>query len=314
MSKNTFEDVSFSGRKFEYEGNLLLKDKMMLKHPHMLLSCGIDYTMRLWDVSKNYCRSTMQLETGYSTCMIHYENKILVSGTNHGDVSVFNIEHDNKILRSFNVSSGKITAICKGPKGTIACATSYPYTIIVVDINSGKVLRKVAELQAYSVLYVGMELFYVLDKVIRTSSGTYKGHTGMIRCLIRLNDNQIATGSSDRTIRIWDIESRETVLKIQTNFITFTALCRVSDDYIAASGLQLDRENVMCMWSTRTGVAQQYFKGHEEPVTCLSYLPNMHLLVSGSEDNTVRTWDISSGKNVQTFRGHTSFIKSVTCV
>jgi len=37
-------------------------------------------------------------------------------------------------------------------------------------------------------------------------------------------------------------------------------------------------------------------KGHKETVTCLALSPSGNLLVSGSQDSTVRVWDLKSGK------------------
>jgi len=37
-------------------------------------------------------------------------------------------------------------------------------------------------------------------------------------------------------------------------------------------------------------------KGHKETVTCLALSPSGNLLVSGSQDSTVRIWDLSTGK------------------
>lgn len=47
-------------------------------------------------------------------------------------------------------------------------------------------------------------------------------------------------------------------------------------------------------------------KFQQEPVTCLVPLPEpkSHLVVSGSADNTVRTWDTRTGVLIKEHRGH----------
>ena len=47
-------------------------------------------------------------------------------------------------------------------------------------------------------------------------------------------------------------------------------------------------------------------------VNCVAFKPdNPNIVVSGSDDKTIKTWDITSGSCLSTLRGHTDFVKSV---
>jgi len=50
--------------------------------------------------------------------------------------------------------------------------------------------------------------------------------------------------------------------------------------------------------------------GHDGPVRCVAFSPNGQLVVSGSEDNSLRVWDVASGEGVKTLRGHGSGVRS----
>jgi len=52
-------------------------------------------------------------------------------------------------------------------------------------------------------------------------------------------------------------------------------------------------------------------KGHTKSVFSVAYSPDGSLLASGSYDETVRQWDVKSGKEIQTLTGHTSSVLSV---
>jgi mono/diheme cytochrome c family protein len=53
------------------------------------------------------------------------------------------------------------------------------------------------------------------------------------------------------------------------------------------------------------------FTGHTEAVLCLAFAPDGRRAVSGSQDKTLRLWDVASGKELRRFEGHTD---AVTCV
>ncbi|MCS7046166.1 MAG: WD40 repeat domain-containing protein, partial [Gemmataceae bacterium] len=56
------------------------------------------------------------------------------------------------------------------------------------------------------------------------------------------------------------------------------------------------------------------FKGHTEPVYSVAFTPDGKYLVTGSFDNTIKLWDVGTGKEVKVYGGPNGHQKMVLCV
>ena len=63
---------------------------------------------------------------------------------------------------------------------------------------------------------------------------------------------------------------------------------------------------------TVTGSQEAILSGHADEVNSVSFSSDGRLLVSGSDDKTVKLWDVQTGGTIQTFSGHTELVCTVS--
>ncbi len=63
---------------------------------------------------------------------------------------------------------------------------------------------------------------------------------------------------------------------------------------------------------SKTNTTKHILKGHKNYIRCLSYSPDSRIIASGSNDQTIRLWDVETGKHIRTLIGHESDITELS--
>ena len=132
------------------------------------------------------------------------------------------------------------------------------------------------------------------------------GHTNVVNSVAYSPDGcQIASGSEDWTVWIWDLENGEKrMLKGHTGGVRSVAYS--PDGHQIASGSE---DGTVRIWDLENGESR-VLKGHTGGVRSVAYSPDGHQIASGSGDKTVRVWYLESGES-RVLEGHTGVVASV---
>ncbi|KAL1917150.1 uncharacterized protein VTP21DRAFT_4806 [Calcarisporiella thermophila] len=134
--------------------------------------------------------------------------------------------------------------------------------------------------------------------------GTLDGHSDMVRCL-QLEGKRAITGSRDRSIRVWDLERMgheepaypqdEAPIRSQTESSTLEDEADGAGER-KGKGRESAEAPVASIAPASKGVqtCTSVLEGHMGEVTCLYFEGNT--LVSGSQDKTMRQWDLNTGQ------------------
>ena len=136
----------------------------------------------------------------------------------------------------------------------------------------------------------------------RCSLKIFKGHYNGVMCL-QFEDNILATGSYDATIKIWDTGTGKEIRTLSGHASGIR--CLQFDDTKLISG-SLDR--TIKVWNWRTGECISTYTGHQGGVICLHF--DSTILASGSMDNTVKIWNFED-KSTRVLRGHEDWVNAV---
>ncbi|ETO00632.1 hypothetical protein RFI_36808, partial [Reticulomyxa filosa] len=135
------------------------------------------------------------------------------------------------------------------------------------------------------------------------------------------NGYTICSGSRDRTIRIWDIETTKQFNLFKKHDGVVTSVKYGSNELLNTI-LSGSFDKSIRLWDIRSGQQTQVFNGHKYFVYAVEYSPfvinnsicNSNVICSASKDNTIRFWDIRSNKNeLYMIKGDDKYI-GITCL
>lgn len=131
--------------------------------------------------------------------------------------------------------------------------------------------------------------------------GMLEGHIASVRCL-QLEDTIVATGSADAKIKLWDLGLSEQYSGAPgsslSNFIGINRNSSDSDEERSSHIANDGRPNRSMEHPPAVDCCVHSLDAHVGEVTALHFTSQM--LVSGSQDRTIRQWDMTTGRLLQT--------------
>jgi len=143
----------------------------------------------------------------------------------------------------------------------------------------------------------------------RCTVRTFKGHTDGVMCL-QFSETLshpafpvLITGSYDRTIRVWNLETGVELHCLRGHTRAVRALQFDEVKLITGS-----MDSTLKVWDWRRGKCIKTLNGHTEGVVCLNFDSNV--LASGSVDSTIKVWNLRTG-SAFTLHGHSDWVNAV---
>ena len=247
-----------------------------------LASGSGDKTVRLWDAHTGEHKQTLRHTNTVTSVAYSPDGNTLASG----DL--------NQIIGFWAAATGELIA------GTQALGAS------ILSLNYSPDSSRIAVGAGRDIALIdppnNTEDDIVLEKVLT-------GHTDAVWSVAYSPDGStLASGSADRTIRLWDAHTGEHKQTISGHTDTVWSVVYSPDGSTLASG---SGDKTIRLWDAHTGEHKQTISGHTEVVWSVAYSPDGSTLASGSGDKTIRLWNAHTGEHKQTISGHTDSVWSV---
>jgi len=134
----------------------------------------------------------------------------------------------------------------------------------------------------------------LFDRSTLQNTKVFSGHTDKVWCL-DVHENRVFSGSSDKTVRIWDLESTESVAEPLRSHRTSISAIKVVTTGPVPLLFTGSAGNTVRVWDIAESTPRciEKLRGHTKGVFSLQSTPSV--LMSGSLDNIVKVWDPRQG-------------------
>jgi len=148
-----------------------------------------------------------------------------------------------------------------------------------------------------------------LNYISDMSSMTLRGHAADVYgVVVSPNGKRIASGSFDKTVKVWDAESGAELMTFRGHENQVGPVSFSPDGKKIVSG---SMDSTVRVWDLATGEELMCLRGHEGG-TGARFSPDGEQIVSfGEDDTTIKVWDAATGSQAMSLSGHDMAVCSV---
>lgn len=300
--------------------------KMLQTDGEFLFTASEDATVSKWSITDGSLLHTIDEHESFVSCLLIDGLDLFVTH----DASTFRF-----LLNDVDASPGQYVTRYEGHSEEVNCIVrsgnflfsgSRDSSIFQWDLTTNAFVRELRGHQRSVlnlVIHRGLLYSGSLDKTIivwDAESGVVRarlrGHDKSIQRLL-VHDNMLFSGSYDHTLRKWHASTFQPLAEYKGHSKSIKCMLCVGTRLFSGS---FDHD--VRVWdATTNGLGIQALAhplavllGHRKSVVCLGaseVLAEQDYVFSGSEDATVKMWDIASYQCVHTFEGHMRAVLSI---
>ena len=263
-----------------------VKDKV-IKSPNQILSASYDGTIKQWDLDEGLCLQSFEHnDYGVNECLaVICNEKYIFKGVRNQHT----LTNEKKLIHVFDIERGNYLYKLEKHKDYILC-----FAVTSAYLFSGSQDKTIIRWKAHTSEKVECDgpLRHTESVKCAYDSFSLCGHTASIHSLCCTNDeSRLISGSDDNTVRIWDIQTGETIQILVTPGSRIRCVCMSEySKQIICGG----EDHTVRTWELETGCPIRVLRGHTDRVTSVCNIPGSDKFLSCSSDMSAILWDVHS--------------------